>query len=55
MCLSCGCGEPDDDHGNPGHTTGTDPREASTGGDTGPARAGDDVRPGTEPDGTPPS
>jgi len=28
MCLSCGCNEPDDDHGDPRNITMSDLREA---------------------------
>ncbi|MFC0864272.1 hypothetical protein ACFHYQ_18425 [Sphaerimonospora cavernae] len=29
MCLSCGCGEPDNDHGNPANITRQDLRLAA--------------------------
>lgn len=39
MCLSCGYGEPDDDRGDTGHITWTDPRNASGAVDNGPEQA----------------
>jgi hypothetical protein len=29
MCLSCGCGEPTEDHGNPANITYDDVKEAA--------------------------
>jgi len=29
MCLTCGCGEPNDDHGDPAHITYQDLKEAA--------------------------
>ena len=29
MCLSCGCGEPNEDHGNPANITYDDLKEAA--------------------------
>lgn len=29
MCLSCGCGEPNADHGDPRHITAQDLRDAA--------------------------
>ncbi|GGO19019.1 hypothetical protein GCM10010116_38310 [Microbispora rosea subsp. aerata] len=55
MCLSCGYGEPDDDHGDSGHITRTDPRKAGRAADASPAQAADDVGSGMESLGAPPS
>ncbi|GGO20495.1 hypothetical protein [Microbispora bryophytorum] len=55
MCLSCGYGEPEDDHGSPDHGTWTDPRKTSRVADVDPARVADTIRPGMEALGTPPS
>ena len=55
MCLSCGCAEPDDDHGNPDHITWTDLRKASRAADISPAQAAENIRSGTQSLGTPPS
>jgi hypothetical protein len=32
MCLSCGCGKPHDDHGNPDHITYEDLEKAAQAG-----------------------
>ena len=29
MCLTCGCGEPNDDHGDPAHITYDDLKKAA--------------------------
>jgi hypothetical protein len=29
MCLTCGCGQPDDDHGDPAHITYQDLKDAA--------------------------
>lgn len=29
MCLTCGCGEPNDDHGDPNHITYEDMKKAA--------------------------
>ena len=29
MCLTCGCGEPNDDHGDPNHITYDDLKKAA--------------------------
>ncbi|NJP23347.1 hypothetical protein OHB01_37660 [Microbispora hainanensis] len=55
MCLSCGYGEPDDDRGDTGHITWTDPRNASGAVDNGPEQAAGDIGSGTDALGTPPS
>jgi hypothetical protein len=39
MCLSCGCGEPDADHGDPRHITMAKLREAAEAAEISPEEA----------------
>src|SRR2546421_1152832 len=46
MCLSCGCGEPNDDHGDPDHITYDDLRMAATAADLTLEQAADNIKAG---------
>lgn len=46
MCLSCGCGEPDNDHGNPDNITAPDMRRAADAAQISPQQAADNIRAG---------
>jgi len=46
MCLSCGCGEPNDDHGDPDHITYDDLRMAATAADLTVEQAADNIKAG---------
>ena len=43
MCLSCGCGEPNNDHGNPDNITLDDLRKAAKAANIDPEQAADNV------------
>jgi hypothetical protein len=43
MCLSCGCGEPNEKHGNPDHITLDDLRRAAKAADIEPEQAADNI------------
>ncbi len=44
MCLSCGCGVPDEDHGNPDHITMEDLRKAAEAAGIDADQAADNIR-----------
>ncbi|MGP3959126.1 hypothetical protein ACTWPT_24275 [Nonomuraea sp. 3N208] len=46
MCLSCGCGEPDNDHGNPANITAQDLRSAAQAAEISPQEAADNIQAG---------
>ncbi|WP_433497555.1 hypothetical protein ACQP1K_21795 [Sphaerimonospora sp. CA-214678] len=48
MCLSCGCGEPDDDHGNPANITRQDLRLAAEAAHISPEQAADNIHSAAE-------
>ncbi|HEX9989469.1 MAG TPA: hypothetical protein VEX13_18140 [Chloroflexia bacterium] len=43
MCMSCGCGEPNEDHGNPDHITLDDLRKAAKAANIDPEQAADNI------------
>ena len=43
MCLSCGCGEPDDDHGDPVHITTESLSAAATAAEITPEEAAENI------------
>lgn len=43
MCLTCGCGEPDDDHGDGRHITMADLQAAAEAADITPEEAADNI------------
>jgi len=43
MCMSCGCGEPNEDHGNPDHITLDDLRRAAKAANIDPEQAADNI------------
>jgi len=44
MCLSCGCGEPDADHGDPRHITMEDLRKAAEAAVISPQEAAENIK-----------
>ena len=46
MCLSCGCGEPHEDHGNPANITYEDLRRAADSEDISVEQAADNIKAG---------
>lgn len=44
MCMSCGCNEPNDDHGDDRNITREDLERAATAADTTPEQAADNIR-----------
>ncbi len=46
MCLSCGCGEPHNDHGDPNNITFEDLRAAAEAGDVSVEEAADNITAG---------
>lgn len=46
MCLSCGCGKPDDDHGNPKNITQQDLDEAAQAANISPEEAARNISEG---------
>jgi hypothetical protein len=48
MCLSCGCGEPNQDHGDPRNITMQKLEEAAQAGDTTPEQAAQNIVEGLE-------
>ena len=48
MCLSCGCGEPNADHGDPRNITMQKLEEAAQAGDTTPEQAAQNIVEGLE-------
>jgi len=44
MCLSCGCGEPDADHGDPRHITMEALRKAAEAAEISPQEAADNIK-----------
>ena len=43
MCMSCGCGEPNEDHGNPDNITLDDLRRAAKAARIDPEQAADNI------------
>ena len=43
MCMSCGCGEPNEDHGNPDHITLDDLRKAAKAANIDTEQAADNI------------
>ena len=43
MCMSCGCGEPNEKHGNPDNITLDDLRRAATAANIEPEQAADNI------------
>jgi hypothetical protein len=43
MCLSCGCGQPENDHGDDRHITMADLRKAAEAAEIGPQEAADNI------------
>ena len=52
MCLSCGCGEPNEDHGDPRHITLGKLEEAAQAGDITPEQAAQNIVEGLESSGS---
>jgi hypothetical protein len=48
MCLSCGCGEPNEDHGDPRNITMQKLEEAAQAGETTPEQAAQNIVEGLE-------
>ncbi len=48
MCLSCGCGEPNEDHGDPRNITMQKLEEAAQAGDITPEQAAQNIVEGLE-------
>ena len=48
MCLSCGCGEADNDHGNSANITAQDLQRAAQAADISPRQAAENVRSGVQ-------
>ena len=48
MCLSCGCGEPNEDHGDPRNITMQQLEEAAQAGDITPEQAAQNIAEGLE-------
>jgi hypothetical protein len=46
MCLTCGCGSPNDDHGNPDHITHDDVKKAAEAAGIKPKKAVKNLRKG---------
>ena len=46
MCLSCGCGKPHEDHGDPDNITYDDLRRAAEAVDITPEQAADNIKAG---------
>jgi hypothetical protein len=46
MCLSCGCGAPNDDHGDPANITAQDLQSAAQAADISPEQAAENIRSG---------
>jgi hypothetical protein len=44
MCVSCGCGAPDDDHGNPANITMADLDRAASAADIGTAEVAENIK-----------
>jgi hypothetical protein len=44
MCLSCGCGEPDADHGDTRHITMEDLRKAAEAAEISPQEAAENIK-----------
>jgi hypothetical protein len=44
MCMSCGCGRPDDDHGDERNITSEDLERAAEAADTTPEQAAQNIR-----------
>lgn len=44
MCASCGCGKPNDDHGNPANITLTDIERAATAAGITPTQAAQNMQ-----------
>lgn len=44
MCMSCGCGKPDEDHGNEGNITRDDLERAAVAADVSPEQAAENIR-----------
>ncbi len=43
MCMSCGCGEPNEKHGNPDHITLDDLKRAAKAAEIEPEQAADNI------------
>jgi hypothetical protein len=52
MCLSCGCGEPNQDHGDPRNIIMQKLEEAAQAGDTTPEQAAQNIVEGLESSGS---
>jgi hypothetical protein len=48
MCLSCGCGKPDDDHGNTDHITAEDLQKAADAAGITPTQAAKNISTGLQ-------
>ena len=48
MCLSCGCGEPNEKHGNPDHITLDDLKRAAKAAEIEPEQAADNIHDGAK-------
>ncbi|MEV4174301.1 hypothetical protein [Nonomuraea sp. NPDC049709] len=46
MCLSCGCGEPNDDHGNAANITAQDLQSAAQAADISPQEVVENIQSG---------
>jgi hypothetical protein len=46
MCLSCGCGEPHDDHGDPANITYEDLKRAADAAEVSEEQAADNIKAG---------
>jgi hypothetical protein len=46
MCLSCACGEPNNDHGNPNHITQDKLQKAAAAAEISPEKAADNIKSG---------
>jgi hypothetical protein len=44
MCVSCGCGEPNADHGDSRHITMNDVQAAASAADISPAQVADNIK-----------
>lgn len=44
MCASCGCGQPNEDHGNPAHITLDQVQQAAQAAGIAPAEAAENIR-----------
>jgi hypothetical protein len=52
MCLSCGCGEPNESHGDPRNITMQQLEEAAQAGDIAPEQAAQNILEGLESSGS---